>query len=89
MSTADKVEVVFFEVLLEHIGTEAKAGSTVVLAPATDVLVRIRPENIIEAARLRRVNRKDELLHVLNRIHVGGQPSVQTEDSLAHNRRDG
>lgn len=48
VSTADQVHVVFLEESRDNIRAEGERDTTVVLAPASDVLVGVRPQEIAE-----------------------------------------
>lgn len=48
MGSADQVHVVLLEETRHDVGTKCKGDTTIVLAPAGDVLVGIRPEEIAE-----------------------------------------
>jgi hypothetical protein len=53
MCTADEVHVVFLEEAGDDVWAEGEGNSTVILGPPSDVLVRIRPEEIAEQAAVR------------------------------------
>ena len=46
MSSADQIHVVFLQEPRDNIGTKREGNTTVVLTPAGDILVGIRPEQV-------------------------------------------
>lgn len=48
MGTTDEVHVVFLKEARHNIGAESEGDTTVVLTPACDVLIRVRPKQIAE-----------------------------------------
>ena len=44
MGTADEIHVVLLEEARDDVWSESEGDATIVFAPASDVLVRIRPE---------------------------------------------
>jgi len=46
MGTTDEIHVVFLKEARYHVRTEGEGDTTIVLAPACDVLVRVGPEQI-------------------------------------------
>lgn len=48
MSTADQVHVVLLQEARYDIWTKGEGDTTVVFAPSSDVLIRVRPEQIAE-----------------------------------------
>lgn len=48
MRTTDEVHVVFLEEARDDVGTEREGDATVILGPACDILVRIRPQQVAE-----------------------------------------
>lgn len=65
MGTADKVHVVFLQETRDDVRTEREGDTTVVLGPASDILVRVGPQKIAEEAaigdlEMRRLATRDE-----------------------------
>jgi hypothetical protein len=50
VGTADEVHVVFLQETRDDIRTEREGDTTVVLGPASDILVRVGPQKIAEEA---------------------------------------
>lgn len=50
VGSADEVQVVAVEELADHISSECERDAAVVLSPALDVLVWVRPQQIAEEA---------------------------------------
>ena len=50
VGSADEVQVVAVQELTDHVGSERKRDAAVVLSPALDVLVRVRPQQIAQKA---------------------------------------
>ena len=48
MRAAYQVHIVFLKEARHHVGAECERDTTVVLAPACDILVRVRPQKIAE-----------------------------------------
>jgi hypothetical protein len=48
MCSTDQVHVVFGQEPRHHVGTEGKGDASIVFAPASDVLVRIGPQQVAE-----------------------------------------
>ena len=53
MRTADEVHVVLLQEAGDHIWTERERDTAVVLRPTSDVLVRVRPQQIAQEAAIR------------------------------------
>lgn len=58
MRTADQVHVVFLEESRHNVRPKGERHTTVILAPACDVLVRVRPQKIAEQAAIRNLCRE-------------------------------
>ena len=48
VGTADEIHVVLLEESRDNVGAESERDTTVVLAPASDVLIRVRPQEIAQ-----------------------------------------
>ena len=57
MRPADEVEVVSVEELGDDVGAEGEGDAAVVLAPPLHVLVRVRPQQVAQQARVGHVRR--------------------------------
>lgn len=50
MGSADQVQVVAVEELADYVGSEGEGDAAVVLSPALDVFVGVRPQQITQEA---------------------------------------
>ena len=57
MGTTDEVHVVFLQEARDDIGTKGKGHAAVVLAPSSNVLVGVRPQQVAEKAAVRYLER--------------------------------
>lgn len=53
MRTTYQVHIVFLEEARHHVGSECERDTTIVFAPARDVLIRIGPEQIAKQSAVR------------------------------------
>jgi hypothetical protein len=58
MRTADEVHVVFLQEARDNVGAEREGDATVVLGPARDILVGVRPQQVAEETAVRDLERK-------------------------------
>jgi hypothetical protein len=59
MGTANQVHVVFLQEARHNVRTECETDTSVVLAPASDVLVRVGPQEIAEKTAVRDLSKSD------------------------------
>ena len=57
MGAADEVKVVLCQELLDHVGSKGEADAAVVFAPARDVRVWVRPQQVAQQPSVRNVRR--------------------------------
>lgn len=60
MCSTDEVHVMLLQEPRDDVGAECEGDTSIVFAPAGDVLVRIRPEEIAEETAVRNLNRSVE-----------------------------
>lgn len=72
-----------------NLGPKGKGDSTVILAPALNILVRVRPQQITQQALVRHVRGPHNTSNLLHGLQVWRQASVAAEDLLIYNGCDG
>merc|ERR1719474_8195 len=80
MGSAYEVQVVAVEELADHVSSEGKAHAPIVLTPALNILVRIRPEEITQQPCVGDVCRSHDPSDLLHALQIRAQPAVATED---------
>jgi len=88
MCTADKVHIVFLEEAGDDVGAEGEGDASVVLTPACDVLIGIRPEKIAEQTAIRNISWPHDATNLLHGVEVRAQSSVHREDLLVDDGSD-
>lgn len=73
MGATDEIEIVPVQEFGHHIGTERERDAAIVLAPALHILVRIRPQQITEQARVGHVRWAHDASNLFHRVQVGRQ----------------
>jgi len=86
---AYQIHVVFLQETRDHIRTKSERYTTVVLAPASDVLVGIGPQKIAEQAAVGDIRGAHDPANLLHRIEIGAQTAVHGEDLLVDDSGDG
>jgi hypothetical protein len=76
--------VVLLSKIVTHLGAKGKADTTVVLSPASRVLVRVGPEQVAEQTLVRHVRGPHDPPNLLHRLKVGRKATVTAEDLLVH-----
>lgn len=56
MRPADEIHVMFLKEARNHIGSESEGDATIVFAPACDVFVGIRPQQIAQETAVRNLD---------------------------------
>jgi hypothetical protein len=87
--TADEVHVVLLEESGDDIGAKSERNTTVVLAPASNVLVRIGPKEITQETAVGDISRPHDATNLLHGIQVRAQTTVHGEDLLVDDSGDG
>ena len=70
MRTANEVNVVALQELGHDVRAKGEAHAAVVLAPAANVLVRVRPQQVAQEARVGDVRRAHDLADLLETVQV-------------------
>lgn len=73
MGSTNEIHVMFVEKLCDHICTESEGDTTVVLAPAQHILIRVSPQKIAEEALVRYISGAHDPSNLLHRLEVWGQ----------------
>jgi hypothetical protein len=85
MGTADEVHVVFLQEARHYIRTKGERDTTVVLAPPSDVLIWVGPQEIAEQTAVRDISRSHDTTDLLHRVEIGAETTVHGEDLLVNN----
>jgi len=88
MSSTDEVHVVFLQEPGNDVRSKSEGNSSIVLAPAGDVLVRIRPQEITEKTRIRNIRRSHDTSDLLHALEVRTQTSMHSKDFLVDDSGD-
>jgi hypothetical protein len=105
VGTADQVHVVFLQEARDNVRTECETDTSVVFAPASDVLVRIGPQEIAEKTAVRdlssqytwaieglqdtHIRRSHDPPDLLHGVEVRAETAVHGENLLIDNGSDG
>jgi len=84
----DQVHVVPLEKARDDVGAKRKRDAAVVLAPARDVLVGIRPEEVAQEARLGHVGRPHHPPDLVHRLEVGRKAAMHAQNLFVDDGRD-
>lgn len=87
--SADEIEIMTRQESADDVGAERKRNTAVVVAPAVDFLIGIRPEEITEETRVRHVCRTHDPADLVHRVQVGRQAAMHTQDLLVNHSRNG
>lgn len=71
MGTADQIQVVLVQEFGHHLGAKCKGHTPVVLPPAQDVLVGVRPEQITQETLVRNIGGPHDASDLLHGLKVG------------------
>lgn len=74
MGATDQIQVMFVEELCHHFWSKGEWDAPVVLSPAKDILVWIRPEQVTQEALVRDVGGPHDTPDLLHGLEVGWQP---------------
>jgi uncharacterized protein YacL (UPF0231 family) len=89
VSTADKIEVVLADELLDDICTEGEGDTTVRLTPTNKTLIRVRPEEIADQTSISDIAGTNDLLDLVHNSEFRGQATVAAEDFFVDDAGDG
>jgi len=89
MSPADEVQVVAVQELGDHVSSKGEADPAIVLSPALDILVRVRPEQVAEKPGVRDVSGSHDPTDLLHGLEIGTETAVAAEDLLVDYGGDG
>ena len=89
MRSADEVEVVAGQKLCDGVGAKSVGHAPVVLPPALDVFVRVRPQQVAQEAGVGDVRGARDALDLVQGLEFRGQPAVHAQDLLVDERGDG
>lgn len=77
---ADEVHVVLGQEARHNVGTKRERDTAVVLGPARDVLVRIRPEQVAQETRVGHISGPHHATNLLHALQVGRETTMHCED---------
>lgn len=80
MSSADEIEVMLPQELCHPIRTESIGNASVVLPPAPDLPVGIRPQEVAQQSLIRHVDRPLDLPYLIHALQLGREAAVHAED---------
>lgn len=89
MGTADEVHVMFLQEAGNHVRAKGEADTSVVFAPASDVFVGVRPQEITQKTTVRDVSWSHDTADLLHRVQVRAETAVHGEDLLVNDGCDG
>ena len=72
MGSTNEVHIMFVEEFCDHIRTKSEGDSTVVLAPAQDILIWVSPQQVAQEALVRHISGAHDPSHLLHRLEVWG-----------------
>ena len=89
MSSADKIDVMLLSECRNDFLAKSERDTTIVLTPALNVLVGIRPEEITQEAGVGNVSGSHNTLNLLKRAKLWAQTTMHAEDLLVDKSCDG
>jgi len=89
VGSADEVHVVLLEELADDVWAEGERDTAVVLTPAGDVFVWVRPEEVAEETSVGHVGGPHDPPDLLHGLQVGGKAAVHAEDLLIDDGSNG
>lgn len=89
VSAADKVDIMLLVEGGDDLLTEGERDTSVVLSPALNVLVGVRPQKVTEEAGVGDVGGSHNALDLLERAELRAQTSVHAQDLLIDDGSDG
>lgn len=84
MSSADQIHVMLLKESRDDIGPEGERYTSVVFAPAGDILVWIGPEKIAQETAVRNISWAHNTADLLHRVQVRAQTPMHSEDLLVN-----
>lgn len=88
MGTANEIHVMLLQESRHYVRTKGERDTSVVLAPSSDFLVRVRPEEIAKQTAVRDISRAHDTSDLLHRVQVRAETTVHGEDLLVDNSGD-
>jgi len=88
MGPANQIEIMLVQELGNDLTTECEADAAVILAPASDVLVGVGPEQIAEEALVGHIGWSHDAADLLHGLQVRRQTTMAAEDFLVDNCGD-
>lgn len=85
MGTTDQVKVVFDEESGDNVGAKGERDTTFVLSPTTNILIRVRPEQITKQTSIRDIRRTHDRSNLVKRVQVRRKSTMHTKDLLINN----
>ena len=88
MGSADQVQVVAAKELGHDVFPEGETNAPIILSPANDILIGIRPEQVTQEPRVGHISRAHDAFDLLHLGELRAQPPVHTEDLFVDDGRN-
>lgn len=88
VGTTDEIHVVLLQESRHHIGPKGKRDTSVVLTPAGNVLVGIRPEQVAKQTTIGNISGPHDASNLLHGVQIRAQTTVHGEDLLVDDSGD-
>ena len=88
MCTADQIDVVLLVELANHVLSECKADSSVIVSIGFDATLRIRPEQVAEQTSVGYISRPHNVLNLVQVLQLRAETTVHAEDFLVNESSD-
>lgn len=82
MASADEIQVVPLQELLELLSAKDKAATSLIFLPVSGILIWIVPQEVGDEAAIRDIRRFGDLLDLFKTMHVFRDATVHTHDLL-------
>lgn len=87
MGSADQVEVVAAKELGHDVFPEGETNASVILSPADDILIGIRPEQVTQEPRVGHISGAHNAFDLLHLRELWAEPTVHAEDLFVDDSR--
>jgi len=88
MRAADQIHIVFLQEAGHNVRAECEGDTTIVLAPSSNILVRVGPQKVAEKTAVGDVRWSHNAADLLHGVEIGAQTTVHSEDLLVDDRSD-
>lgn len=84
VGTANQVQIVSAQELSNHIFSKSEGHTSVILTPADNIFIRVRPQQITEQASVRNISRSHNSFYQIHILQLRTQTSMHAQNLLLH-----